>query len=189
MKPGAEDSRAKEHDLPSDLWDRVRKLPLPPAAVDDLIKRMEDIAHKIADAQGHAADAEKRIRDADDGIDKLKTDRIAAEGEKHAAEEERDRQQGRLVALLADSLHDFRPPPPPRPVEDWRAKRWFRPRPVYRHFCPLLYPPPFPALFPPPPREFEYPPPREREFYPPPRAGGIHEPGPPCCGCLRNRDP
>jgi hypothetical protein len=96
--------------------------------------------------------------------------------------------------LLQDTLHEFRPPPPPRPVEDWRARRWFRPRPVYRHFCPLLYPPPFPAQFappfPPPPREFEYPPPREHEFYPPPpRAGGIHEPGPPCCGCWRHRDP
>jgi len=98
----------------------------PPTALEDLTKRMEDIVHKIADAQGHAAAAEKKIRDADDGIDKLKSDRIAADGEKHAAEAERDRQQDRLIALMHDSLRDFRsPPPPPRPVEDWRARRWF----------------------------------------------------------------
>jgi hypothetical protein len=197
---GPEDFRARDHDLPSDLWDRIKMLPpLPPGVLEDLIKRLEDVAHKISDAEAHAAEAQKRIRDDDDQIDKLRTDKITAEGEKHAAELERERQQGRLVALLHDSLHDIKPPPPPRPPEDWRARRWFRPRPVFHHFCPpLLYPPPFPPLFAPPlpPPEVEYgpprervffaPPPREPEFYPPPRREfEVREVRPPCCGCER----
>lgn len=178
MRPGSEDLKAKERDIPLDLWDRVRTLPLPPAALEDLTKRMEDIVHKITEAQVHAAEAEKKVRDADDGIDRLKGDRITAEGEKHAADEERDRQQARLFALLQDSLRDFRPPPPVRPVEDWRERRWyFRPRPVFHHYCPPFLPPW---------REHEYRPPREHEFYPRPREDGIREFQPPCCGCWRN---
>jgi hypothetical protein len=181
---------------------------LSPAGLDDLIKRMEEIAHKIADAEGRAVDYGKKLGDIDDQIDKLKTDRITAEAEKHAAEEERDRQQLRLVGLL----HDIRPPPGPpgacgerrclpddcrerRCGEDWRARRWFRPRPVFRHFCPPPeFPPPFPPLFGPPVIEREFPPPREREFYPPPprereffppprREYQFREIRPTCCGC------
>jgi hypothetical protein len=210
----------RDHDLPPDLWDRVKTMQLSPAGLDDLIKRMEDIAHKIADAEGRAVDLGKKIADIDDQIDKLKSDRITTEAEKHAAEEERDRQQLRLVGLL----HDIRPPPLPcgegpcrpdgcrdrpcrpdgcrdrpcrpdgcrdRPCsDDWRARRWFRPRPrpVFHHFCPPLYPPPFPPPWHEPPPVVEYPPPIE--FFPPPlRVGGVHVPGPPCCGCWRNRDP
>jgi len=225
----------RDRDLPPELWDRVKNSQLSQAGLDDLIKRMEEIAHKIADAEAKAIDYGKRIGDIDDQIDKLKTDRITAEAEKHAAEEERDRQQLRLVGLL----HDIRPPPGPpgcgerrcppddcrerrcppddcrerrcppddcrerRCPEDWRARRWFRPRPVFRHFCPPVFPAPFPPPFPPPfaPPVFErpvferpvferpvfereYPPPREREFYPPPRREyQFREIRPTCCGC------
>jgi hypothetical protein len=188
----------RDHDLPPELWDRVKTMQLSPAGLDDLIKRMEEIAHKIADAEARAIDLGKKVRDIDDQIDRLRSDRISAEAERHAAEEERDRQQLRLVGLL----HDIRPPPLPRDCgerrcppddcrdrpcsDDWRARRWFRPRPrpVFHHFCPPLYPPPFP----PPWREpvVEYPPPFPPPFPPPPREGGIHIPGPPCCGgCWR----
>jgi hypothetical protein len=179
VRSGPEDLRARERDIPSDLWDRVRTLPLPPAALEDLTKRMEDIVHKISEAQAHAAEAEKKVRDTDDAIDRLKSDRITAEGDKHAAEDERDRQQARLFALMQDSLRDFRPPPPVRPVEDWRERRWyFRPRPVFHHYCPPFLPPW---------REHEYRPPREHGFYPPPREDGVREFQPPCCGCWRDR--
>jgi hypothetical protein len=194
MRPGREDSRAREPDLPSDLWDRwekIRRMPLPGPELEDLNARMAEIVHKIMDARVHAREAQKRIDDADNGIDKLKTDRISAEGERRAAQDEESRQEGRFITALENALRDFRPPPPARPVEDWRAKRWFRPRPVFHHYCPPLYPRQFPVFFPPPPpREYEYPPPREHEFYPPPREGGIggiRQPRPPCCGCWGNR--
>ena len=98
MRPGPEDLKAKDRDLPSELWDRVKTLPLPPAALEDLIKRMAGHRPQDHGSPGPCADAEKKIRDADDGIDRLKSDRITAEGEKHAADEERDRQQARLFA-------------------------------------------------------------------------------------------
>jgi hypothetical protein len=203
LRSGPIDFRGRDRDFPPELWDRVKNMQLSPAGLDDLIKRMEEIAHKVADAEAKAIDYGKRLGDIDDQIDKLKTDRITAEAEKHAAEEERDRQQLRLVGLL----HDIRPPPGPpgcgerrcppddcrerRCGEDWRARRWFRPRPVYHHFCPpVLFPPPFPPPFappfPPPFIEREYPPPREPEFYPPPpREREFREFRPPCCGCER----
>jgi hypothetical protein len=210
IRPGPGDFRGRDHDFPPEIWDRVKNMQLSPAGLDDLIKRMEEIAHKIADAEARAIDYGKKLGDIDDQIDKLRTDRITAEAEKHAAEEERDRQQLRLVGLL----HDIRPPPGPpgcgerrcppddcrerRCPEDWRARRWFRPRPVFRHFCPPVFTAPFPPPFPPPfaPPVFErpvferpvfereYPPPREREFYPPPRREyQFREIRPTCCGC------
>jgi hypothetical protein len=198
MRPGPEDLRAKDPDVPAELWDRwdkIRRLPLPGPELEDLNARMADIVHKIMDARAHARDSQKKIDDADSAIDKLKSDMIAAEGEKHAAQDEEARQEGRFIAALQNALHDFRPPPPPRPPEDWRARRgppddwrarrWFRPRPVFHHYCPPLYPPPFPPPFPPPWREHEYPPPREREFYPlpPRREYEFREIRPICCGC------
>jgi hypothetical protein len=203
LRPGPGDFRGRDHDFPPELWDRVKNMQLSPAGLDDLIKRMEEIAHKIADAEGRAVDYGKKLGDIDDQIDKLRTDRITAEAEKHAAEEERDRQQLRLVGLL----HDIRPPPGPqggcgerrcppddcrerrcppddcrerRCPEDWRARRWFRPRPVFRHFCPPPeFAPAFPPLFGQPVIEREFPPPREREFYPPPPREREFYPPPP----------
>jgi len=208
LRPGSGEFRGRDHDFPPEIWDRVKNMQLSPAGLDDLIKRMEEIAHKIADAEGKVVEYGKRLGDIDDQIDKLKTDRITAEAEKHAAEEERDRQQLRLVGLL----HDIRPPPGPpggcgerrcppddcrerRCGEDWRARRWFRPRPIFHHFCPPpVFAPAFPPLFAPPVIEREFPPPREREFYPPPprereffppprREYQFREIRPTCCGC------
>jgi hypothetical protein len=191
--------------LPPELWDRVKTMQLSPAGLEDLIKRMQEISQKITEAEGKVIDLGKQIGDIDDKIDRLKSDRITAEAERHAAEEERDRQQLRLAGLL----HDIRPPPLPcgerrcddcrehrcddcrerRCGDDWRARRWYRPRPVFHRFCPpSLYPPPFPPPWHepvveyPPPFTAPFPPP----FPPPPREGGIHIPGPPCCGgCWR----
>jgi len=193
--------------LPPDLWDRIKTLPLPPGVLEDIIKRLGEIGRKISDADDRAGKAGSRIGEIDETIDKLKTDRITAEAEKRAAEEERDRQQGRLAAVLHDALHDLKPLPPGplgcgerrcppddcrerrcppddcrerRCPEDWRARRWFRPRPVFRHFCPPPeFAPAFPPLFGPPVIEREFPPPREREFYPPPPREREFYPPPP----------
>jgi hypothetical protein len=140
-RQGPEDLRAKDPDVPADLWDRwdrIRRLPLPGPELEDLNARIADIVHKILDARAHAHDAQKKIDDADNAIDKLRSDRSSAVGEKHAAEDEETREEGRFIAALENALHEFRPPPP-RPVEEWRGKRWwFRPRPVFHHYCPPL---------------------------------------------------
>jgi hypothetical protein len=155
-RPGPEGPKASEPDLPPDLWDRwdrIRRLPLSGPELEDINARIADIVHKIMDARTHARDAQKKIDDADSAIDKLRGDRVSAEGEKHAAEDEETRQEGRFIATLENALHEFRPPPPPRPAEEWRGKRWWvRPRPVFHHYCPPLYRPPFP----PPLREHEF---------------------------------
>ncbi len=157
-RSGPEDLRARGSDLPMELWDRVRRLPLPGPELEDLNARLADIVHKILDARAHARDAQKKIDDADSAIDKLRGDRISAEGEKHAAQDEESREEGRFIAALQDALHEFRPPPPPRSVEEWRRRRWwFRPAPVFHHYCPPLYEP----AYPPPLREREL-----REFRP-----------------------
>src|ERR1700683_4477518 len=51
MRPGPEDSRPKEPDLPMELWDRVRRLPLPGPEFENLNARIADITHKIMDAR------------------------------------------------------------------------------------------------------------------------------------------
>jgi hypothetical protein len=126
-RPGSEEWRAREHELPLDLWDRVRSLSIPQDKMEELTKQLMDIVHRYSEASGHVHDAEKRIFDADETIDRAKGDRIRGEGEKRAAEEERGRQFARFIWVLEDALHDFRPPPPPRPEPHWRPHRIFWP--------------------------------------------------------------
>lgn len=125
---GYEELRGRDHDFPSELLDKVkvlRMLGLSPAEMEEATNKLMDVVHRYAEAEGHVRESEKKIRDADDAIDKAKSDKIAGEAEKRAAEEERSRQLSRFVFLLEDSLHQFRPPPPPREPPRWRPHRVF----------------------------------------------------------------
>jgi hypothetical protein len=122
-RPSLEELTAKEHELPTELWDKVRSS-IPPDRMEELSNKIADIVHRYAEAGGHARDADKKIFDADEAIDRARSDRITAEGEKRAAEEERDRQLARFIAVLEDTLREFRPPSPPREPH-WRPHRAF----------------------------------------------------------------
>jgi hypothetical protein len=126
FRPGPEEQRAREHDLPTDLWDRVRAMAPSQAALEDLNGRIADVIHLYTDAEGKVREATKKIQDADDRIDRAKSEKITAEAEKRAAEEERGREFARFIWLLEDALREFRPPPPPPPREPrWRPHRVF----------------------------------------------------------------
>jgi hypothetical protein len=126
-RPGAEEWRAREHELPTELWDRVRSLSIPPDKMEELSNKLMDVVHRYSEASGHVHEAEKKIFNAEEAIDRAKSERITGEGEKRAAEEERGRQFARFIWVLEDALHDFRPPPPPRPEPHWRPHRIFWP--------------------------------------------------------------
>ena len=126
-RPGSEEWRAKERELPTELWDRVRTLSIPPDKMEELTNKLMDVVHRYSEASGHVRQAEKKIFDADEVIDRAKSERITGEEEKRAAEEERGRQFARFIWVLEDALHDFRPPPPPRPEPHWRPHRIFWP--------------------------------------------------------------
>jgi hypothetical protein len=116
-RPGIEEWRAREHEFPTELWDKVRvlrTLGLSPAELEDVTNKLMGVVHRYADAEGHMREAERRTRDADDALEKAKSQKIIGEADKHAAEEERGRQLSRFVWVLEDALREFRPPPPPR---------------------------------------------------------------------------
>jgi hypothetical protein len=160
---GFEDrGREREHEFPTDLWDKIRSLPIPREKMEDLTARLMDIMHRYGEAQGHVEEAEKKIFDADEAIDKAKSDRISGEAQKHAAEEERSHEYSRFVSVLEDAMHEFRPPPPPREAR-WEP-RWHPPHRVFWHHfrggcevdpcgpcgCPVERPPVFFPLIGPP---------------------------------------
>src|ERR1700683_5507513 len=66
---GSEDFRGREHELPVDLWDKIRSLPIPHDKMDDITARLMEIMHHYGDAEAGVEDAEKKIREADDAID------------------------------------------------------------------------------------------------------------------------
>jgi hypothetical protein len=130
-RPGIEEWRTREHEFPTELWDKVRvlrTLGLSPAALEDVTNKLMDVVHRYADAEGHVREAERRIRDADDAIDKAKSQKIIGEQDKFAAEEERGRQLSRFVWVLEDALREFRPLPP------LREPRWHPHRVLGPHF-------------------------------------------------------
>jgi len=122
-RPGGDEWRAREHELPTELWDKVRSS-VPPEKMDELSTKIADIVHRYEEAGGHVREAEKKIFDADEAIDRARSEKVRAEGEKRAAEEERGRQFARFIWVLEDAVHEFRPPPRPEPPH-WRPHRVF----------------------------------------------------------------
>jgi hypothetical protein len=123
-----EDFRGREHELPIDLWDKIRSLPIPHDKMEDLTARLVEIMHHYGDAEAGVEDAERKIREADEAIDKAKSDRIAAEELKRAAEEQRGHEYSRFVGVLEDATREFRPLQPLRePV------RWHPPHRIFWH--------------------------------------------------------
>jgi hypothetical protein len=125
---GFEDFRGREHELPVDLWDKIRSLPIPHDKMDDITARLMDIMHHYGDAEAGVEDAEKKIREADEAIDRAKSERIAAVERKRAAEEQRGHEYSRFVWVLEDATREFRPLPPLR-----EPPRWHPPRRVFWH--------------------------------------------------------
>jgi hypothetical protein len=125
---GFDDFKGREHELPVDLWDRIKSLPIPHDKMDDITARLLEIMHHYGDAEAGVEQAEKDIRAADDAIDKATSDRIAAVERKRSAEELRGHEYSRFVGVLEDATREFRPLPPPRePV------RWHPPHRVFWH--------------------------------------------------------
>ncbi len=125
---GFDDLKGREHELPVDLWDRIKSLPIPRDKMDDLTTRLMEIMHHYGEAEDGVEAAEKGIREADDAIDKAKSDRIRAVEAKRAAEEQRGHEYSRFVGVLEEATREFRPLPPLRePV------RWHPPHRVFWH--------------------------------------------------------
>jgi chromosome segregation ATPase len=76
--------------------------------LDELNSRIADVVHNINEAEGREHEAERRMREADDDIENARAHRLAAETDKRAAAEDRERQVARFVALLEQALHGFR---------------------------------------------------------------------------------
>jgi len=128
---GFDDFRAREHELPVDLWDKIKSLPIPHDKMEDLTNRLLDIEHLYADAEAGVEAAEKTIRDADAAIDKANSERIRAVAEKRAAEDQRGHEYARFVGVLEDAMREFRPLPPPREAR-WEP-RWHPPHRIFWH--------------------------------------------------------
>ena len=113
---------------PPDSQERIELAPSPAQMLVELNKRIGDVVNSIAEAERREHDAASKIRDADDDMDSARGRHDAAEQEKHAAAEERQRQLARFVDLLQEALHDLKPAPPPRPpeVERREPERRFR---------------------------------------------------------------
>jgi hypothetical protein len=126
---GYDDFKGREHELPVDLWDRIKSLPIPRDKMDDITARLLEIMHHYEDAEGLVEQAEKDIRAADEAIDKAKSDRIAAEEKKRAGEEQRGHEYSRFVGVLEDATREFRPLPPLREP----PPRWHPPHRVFWH--------------------------------------------------------
>ena len=126
---GFEDFKGREHELPIDLWDRIKSLPIPRDKMDDITARLLDIMHHYGDAEAGVADAEKKIREADEAIDKARSEKIAAEEQKRAQEEMRAHEYSRFVSVLEDATREFRPLPPLREP----SPRWHPPHRVFWH--------------------------------------------------------
>jgi hypothetical protein len=120
-RPGIEEWRSRERELPTDLWDRVRSMAIPEDRMAELSGKITDIVRRYAEAGGHVHEAERRIFEADEAIFRARDEKTSAEDERRAAEQERGRQFSRFIFVLEDALREFRPPPPPR----WRPHRVF----------------------------------------------------------------
>ena len=129
FRRGPEDFKGREHELPIDLWDKIRSLPIPHDKMEDLTTRLVGIMDRYGEAEAAVEQAEKDIRLADEAIDKAKSDRIAAEEKKRAGEERRGHEYSRFVWLLEDATREFRPLPPLREP----PPRWHPPRRVFWH--------------------------------------------------------
>jgi hypothetical protein len=76
--------------------------------LDELNNRIADVVHNINEAEGREHEAERKMREADDDMENARAHRLAAETDKRAAAEDRERQVARFVALLEQALHGFR---------------------------------------------------------------------------------